>query len=83
LDVNAIDFAETLGVGLYNIEFEKADGTLRQMVCTRSTELIPAEFAPKSARTITESTTAVPVFDVVKQEWRSIRPSFIRTMEAA
>ena len=60
------------------VVFTKKDGTDREMFCTLSESRIPAEKQPKSQAS--DSTTAgqgndsaVRVFDVQKQEWRSFR----------
>lgn len=79
--MNAIEFATAMSTNVYTIEFEKVDGTIRKMVCTRMSEKIPAEAAPKKATVIEEATTAVPVFDVDLEQWRSVRPNSIKTME--
>jgi len=61
------------------ITFTKKDGTLRTMKCTRNTAFIPTEQLPKEGST--ESTTAVPVFDLDAQGWRSFIPSNITRIE--
>ena len=60
------------------VVFTKKDGTDREMFCTLSESRIPAEKQPKSQAS--DSTTAgqgndsaIRVFDVQKQEWRSFR----------
>ena len=57
------------------VNFEKKDGSKRQMLCTLSGGLIPVDKQPKtssetSARTIG---SALPVYDLEKREWRSFR----------
>ena len=56
------------------ITFTKRDGTEREMQCTLVEEAIPQEKQPKT-KTEGSSTagSAVRVFDVEKQEWRSFR----------
>ena len=56
------------------ITFTKRDGTEREMLCTLVEEAIPQEKQPKT-KTEGSSTagSAVRVFDVEKQEWRSFR----------
>lgn len=79
--MNAIEFATAMSTNVYSIEFEKMDGTMRKMICTRMSGKIPAEAAPKKESFIEEATTAVPVFDVDLEQWRSVRPNSIKTME--
>jgi len=56
------------------ITFTKRDGTEREMQCTLVEEAIPQAKQPKT-QTEGSSTagSAVRVFDVEKQEWRSFR----------
>lgn len=61
------------------ITFTKKDGTERIMKCTRNTAFIPTEQLPKEGST--ESTSAVPVFDLDAQGWRSFIPSNIIRIE--
>ena len=57
------------------VNFEKKDGSEREMLCTLNEGLIPVDKKPKTssetpARTIG---SALPVFDINKGEWRSFR----------
>lgn len=61
------------------ITFTKKDGTQRTMNCTRNTAFIPTEKLPKEGTT--EPTTAVPVFDLDVQDWRSFIPANIVRIE--
>lgn len=61
------------------ITFTKKDGTERTMKCTRNTAFIPTEQLPKEGST--EPTSAVPVFDLDAQGWRSFIPSNIIRIE--
>lgn len=51
------------------VTFKKKDGTIRKMRCTRNPSLIPEEFHPKNESV--ESASALRVFDLDKNEWRS------------
>ena len=77
---------------IYEVVFEKKDGTIRTMYCSRNSSFIPAK-----PETITESATSdpkparkenpnvVPVYDLQKSAWRSFTVSSvksIRTVEA-
>lgn len=60
------------------VVFTKKDGTDREMFCTLSESRIPAEKQPKSQASDSTTTgqgndSAVRVFDIQKQEWRSFR----------
>lgn len=56
------------------ITFTKRDGTEREMLCTLVEEAIPQEKQPKTQSEGSQTTgSAVRVFDVEKQEWRSFR----------
>jgi hypothetical protein len=61
------------------ITFTKKDGTERIMKCTRNSAFIPTELLPKEGST--EPTSAVPVFDLDAQGWRSFIPSNIIRLE--
>ena len=81
--------------GSSNVLFEKADGTSRQMVCTLHPEMIAqnkpetvpldqvmqndTETAPK--REHKESPDVIPVWDLEKHAWRSIRLDRIKTLD--
>jgi hypothetical protein len=79
--MNSVEFATKMGQGIYSLEFEKMDGSMRKMRATRMSAYIPGDKAPKSERTIDEATTTVPVFDLDLKEWRSIRTDYIKLME--
>lgn len=58
------------------VVFTKKDGTEREMRCTLNPSLIPQEKQPKLSESEEGSSTvgsAVRVFDLDKQEWRSFR----------
>lgn len=80
--MNAKDFASSLGEAIYKLEFEKMDGSMRKMRATRMSAYIPSDKSPKKDREITETMTAVPVFDLDLMEWRSVRPENVKMMEA-
>lgn len=54
------------------VQFEKKDGTIRDMKCTLAENAIPSHLKPTS-ETYTESLHAIRVFDIEKNEWRSFR----------
>jgi len=57
------------------VVFKKKDGTERQMRCTLKQSLIPTDKQPKTESEEDTSTagSALRVFDLEKQEWRSFR----------
>lgn len=63
-----------LAKGESQIVFEKADGTIRTLRCTRDTDIVPSDLVvenstPKKPRV--ESTTSLPVWDTEKHGWRA------------
>lgn len=63
-------------MGQVTVVFNKKDGSERTMVCTTSTELVPAEpvsegITPKREKKINED--VCPVYDVDAKGWRSFR----------
>lgn len=69
-----------LGEQTATITFTKKDGTERTMRCTRNPESIPTAHQPKDSSS-DKSTTAVPVFDLEAEEWRSFIPENIIRIE--
>ena len=63
------------------VVFTKKDGTDRSMLCTLAEGTIPADKQPKSETTSQTSGSAVRVFDVEKQEWRSFRWDAVKTVD--
>ena len=56
------------------ITFTKRDGTEREMHCTLVEEAIPQDKQPKTQSATSQTAgSAVRVFDIEKQEWRSFR----------
>lgn len=75
LDLLKENLLEKLRTNEATVKFTKADGTERTMRCTLVESKIPADKRPKSAEAQTSSTvgSALRVFDLDKQEWRSFR----------
>lgn len=60
--------------GIYHVQFEKVDGSVRDMHCTLDKKLLPEHEKKeddKSHRKINEN--VLPVWDVENQGWRSFR----------
>lgn len=62
------------------ITFTKVDGSSREMRCTLSEHLIPADKAPKGTGREAAADTA-RVFDLDKQEWRSFKWAAVTEVE--
>lgn len=60
---------------IVTVNFTKADGTERKMLCTLVESKIPTDKRPKTNEAQSSSTvgSSVRVFDTEKQEWRSFR----------
>lgn len=75
---------EDLQKGIYNVKFEKVDGTIRDMRCTLLPEYLPAiventEDEPKKVRT--QSPNVIAVWDLDKSAWRSFRIDTVKEFE--
>lgn len=74
-----------------NVEFTKIDGSIRKMLCTLSTHLIPVSALPKEKvidpdapiKEIDHEPTACRVFDLDKQAWRSFRWDSVLTFSVS
>lgn len=56
------------------IRFEKMDGTIRNMICTTDNSLIPKNKHSQGVMDY-DMNSQVRVFDIVAQEWRSMKPN--------
>lgn len=69
------------------VTFTKKDGTDREMFCTLSESIIPADKQPKSGvEETTNSQTsgsALRVFDTTINEWRSFRWDSIKSVKVS
>ena len=74
------EFLSTVETTTVEIVFEKNDGTMRTMLCTRDASKIPADHAPKGAgRELPEG--LVPVYDLEAEGWRSVWVNRIQTLD--
>lgn len=66
---------QKLRTDVVTVNFTKADGSERKMLCTLVESKIPTDKRPKTTETQSSSTvgSSVRVFDTEKQEWRSFR----------
>jgi hypothetical protein len=60
--------------------FTKKDGSQRTMLCTLSESKIPADKQPKSETQSSTVGSAVRVFDLEKNEWRSFRWDSVKSV---
>lgn len=75
INMTSSEFANKLNTGIYNIQFTKLDGAIRDMIATRKLDEIPEEQHPKTfSNEITDDASSVPVFDLKVCGWRSVRP---------
>jgi len=58
------------------VRFEKANGEIRNMICTQNRSLIPPHLHPAKTP-MAYDRSQIRVFDVVAQEWRSMIESRI------
>lgn len=75
---------------IYEVVFEKKDGTLRTMYCSRNSSFIPAkpETITESAESATsdpkpvrkENPNVVPVYDIQKSAWRNFTVSSVKSI---
>jgi hypothetical protein len=72
-----------LSVTEAKVTFTKVDGTERVMKCTLETSKLPPVVVKEDAkpRKESDSTKALRVFDVEKQEWRSFTIKNIKRIE--
>lgn len=66
---------QKLRTDVVTVNFTKADGSERKMLCTLVESSIPTDKRPKTTEAQSSSTvgSSVRVFDTEKQEWRSFR----------
>lgn len=63
------EIVNILQQGVCRVTFEKADGSLRDMVCTLNFDLIPIQIAGTSK----PNDEVVTVWDMEKEDWRAFR----------
>ena len=60
-----------LSNGESQVVFEKADGTIRSMRCTRDSDSIPSDLVESTVKPArAESIDMLPVYDTEKEQWR-------------
>jgi hypothetical protein len=75
---------EFLKNGMVFVEFVKADGSLREMTCTTCESLIPKQKLDeiKGERILKKDADLMRVFDLELEDWRSFKPSRVRSFES-
>ena len=73
------EMLDMLRNGLCYVEFEKKDGTLREMTCTVNQTYIPRDKMPKDGVDYADS--VIRVFEVSKDQWRSFRVDSVKKIE--
>jgi hypothetical protein len=74
---------DMLQMGPVTVTFTKTDGTERVMKCTLEADKLPPVVVKEDAkpRKVSDSTKALRVFDIEKQEWRSFTIKNIKRIE--
>lgn len=62
---------DALDNAICTVTFEKLDGTLRTMKCTRYLGFIPAESHPKGTKVVKENVEVIRAFDIEEKGWRA------------
>jgi hypothetical protein len=68
------ELTKLLREGAVNVKFKKKDNTIREMLCTLSSDYLPKsdlEVKEKKAKKVNED--ILPVWDLKKEAWRSFR----------
>lgn len=76
-EINRQTLIENLSKGICKVIFRKVtDGRFRSMMCTLNSEYIPTKFesgVKQVEKSIQDDVDLLPVFDIVKSDWRSFR----------
>jgi hypothetical protein len=70
--------------GAWKITFEKLDGTIREMVCTKDIKVMEKaghEFSSTDGRAKAKNENIETIFDLEKMAWRSFRKANLRSAE--
>jgi hypothetical protein len=73
------EMLDILRQGLCLVEFEKKDGTIREMRCTLNHSVIPETKMPKEGVAYSES--VIRVYEPSIEAWRSFRVDSIKKFE--
>ena len=64
-------FRSWLNAGIVTFSFWKKDGSIREAKGTTHPLLIPLDKRPKGEKAVSIQFSAIPFFDLEKQDWRS------------
>ena len=74
------DMVYHLSKGNCTVTFTKANGDIREMVCTLNSNFIPTEALPKNpSAEYTED--IIKVYDIIAAGWRSFRVDSVQTFK--
>lgn len=73
------EMLDDLRAGICLVEFEKKDGTAREMRCTLNQLIIPKNKMPETGVKYSEST--IRVYEPLIEEWRSFRVDSVKTFK--
>lgn len=84
--VKKCDYVDALKKGVYEICFEKKDGSFRVMKCTLMSSLIPKRLDEVNEELLLtpkrkSNPNVVCAFDLEKQSWRSFRVESVATFK--
>ena len=75
------DLITLLKSTVVTVNFEKVDGSMREMICTlMESELPPVVEGESSTKRRPESETKIPVWDTVVGGWRSFRVDSVKSI---
>jgi hypothetical protein len=78
-----MEIVKALNEGVVNVTFEKKDGTIREMICTKNQEIIteidPFVFDNVSNTNRKKDEVNIIVYDVEVLGWRKINPNKIKS----
>lgn len=76
-DLTRQNIIENLSKGICKVIFRKiTDGRFRSMTCTLNNEYVPTRFeggVKQVKQSIQEDLDLLPVFDIIRNDWRSFR----------
>lgn len=77
--MNLKELITELRTGVVSVVFEKVDGSLREMTCTLSEDVVPPTTTSNKNRKT--STKVLAVWDTERSGWRSFRLDKIKTIQ--
>lgn len=71
-----------LAAGIVTFSYKKKDGSVRYAVGTTVSSLMPADKAPKTAGTATDTPTTQRYYDFMSQDWRTVTKTEVMRIHA-